>query len=114
MTILVVDDDENIRESLSCILQYNGFNVLKAKEGNEALSIMKENEISTMITDVNMPNGMDGFELIKNTNPKVKNIIVLSGYLDNQEIISRNERISAFFAKPFSLEELIKKLGELQ
>lgn len=63
--ILVVDDDTDYLRLFRIFLQLEGFSVICAASGDEALSILSDSNIHLMITDLNMP-GMDGIELAKN------------------------------------------------
>ena len=58
-TILVCDDDKQIVEAINIYLTGEGFNVIKAYDGYEALDLLAENEVNLMIVDVMMP-GLDG------------------------------------------------------
>ena len=63
--ILVVDDDLSIRDSLEMILLYENYNVVKAANAREALSILEKGEdIDLCLLDIKMP-GMDGLELLE-------------------------------------------------
>ncbi len=63
-TILLVDDDNSMREIYSYVFKSADFEVLEAKDGLEALSIIKEKKPQVVFTGIMMPN-MDGFELLK-------------------------------------------------
>ena len=58
-TILVCDDDKQIVEAINIYLTGEGFNVIKAYDGYEALELLEKNEVNLMIVDVMMP-GLDG------------------------------------------------------
>ena len=58
-TILVCDDDKEIVEAIEIYLQQEGYHILKAYDGEEALEILKENEVHLLIMDVMMPR-LDG------------------------------------------------------
>ncbi len=63
-SILVVDDDKNTRLLLNAVLKSEGYKVICAKDGAEALNIMDENHIDLVVLDIMMPN-MDGYEFTK-------------------------------------------------
>lgn len=63
-SILVVDDDKNTRLLLNAVLESEGYKVICAKDGAEALNIMDENHIDLVVLDIMMPN-MDGYEFTK-------------------------------------------------
>ena len=62
--ILVCDDDKQIVEAIDIYLTGEGFNVIKAYDGAEALKLLDTNQVDLMILDVMMP-GLDGFELVR-------------------------------------------------
>ncbi|MDD2981748.1 MAG: response regulator, partial [Hespellia sp.] len=64
-TIMIVDDDINIRRLVSTILSDDGFNVCEAKDGRDALQKLDENKIDICIVDIMMPT-MDGFDFCRN------------------------------------------------
>ncbi|MFA5834849.1 MAG: PAS domain S-box protein [Bacteroidota bacterium] len=85
-TILIVDDEEMLREILTESLRDEGYKILIASDGVEALKLYAEhrNSISLIITDLGMPNmgGEELFAKLQAMDPKVK-VIISSGYLDS-------------------------------
>jgi len=63
-TILVIDDDQKVREMLSRILEIQGYEVLSAADGKSGLEMAKEHQPSAITSDVVMPGGMDGWEVL--------------------------------------------------
>lgn len=101
-TILVVDDDAEIRELVSEYLRDFGYRVLEADCGNEALSLVGQHEIlHLIITDIRMPemSGLELAELVARQNRDLK-VIFMSGYFAEQRITQR------FLRKPFRLADL--------
>jgi DNA-binding response OmpR family regulator len=62
--ILIVDDDKNTRRLYQVVLENEGYRVLSAENGNEALSVMAQEHIDLVVLDIMMP-GMDGYEFTK-------------------------------------------------
>lgn len=116
-TILIVEDEVNVRDVASESLQSVGYNIIEAANGVEALKCIKNSgtNLSLVITDVIMP-GMGGKELAENIEkiqPDLK-VLFTSGYTDHK-IVSNGKlknRIN-FLHKPYSLHELSKKVREL-
>src|SRR5436305_15105443 len=109
-TILVVDDEENIRHTLRGVLADEGFEVLEAPDGRRALELLQHAAPRLAIVDVWMPE-MDGIELVermRNQAPGVP-IIVISGH-GTIETAVRVIRLGAFdyLEKPFQLESLLQ------
>lgn len=108
-SVLIVDDEEGIRESLSGILEDEGYDVLTASSGEDALAIAKEHMPDIVFLDVWLPE-IDGLETL----PRLKEIdanipvIMISGH-GNIEIAVKATRLGAydFLEKPLSLEKVI-------
>ncbi len=80
-TILIIDDEDELRKLLSRILKLEGFNLLEAENGTKAKEIFKREEISLVITDVRLPdvNGIELISEIKKANPLTE-ILVITAY----------------------------------
>ncbi|HET9789127.1 MAG TPA: response regulator, partial [Pyrinomonadaceae bacterium] len=115
--ILVVDDEESIREITSGTLQTFGYRVLTASDGTEALALYadKKNEIAVVLTDMVMP-FMDGPATIRallRMNPGVR-IIAASGLGAGQRAgEGALEGVSVFLNKPYTAEKLLKTLAQV-
>jgi PAS domain S-box-containing protein len=116
-TIFIVEDDDNLRKFIQKILHNFGYNTLIAENGEHALKVVKENDISIhlMITDVIMPkmNGKELSDKIQILYPDIK-VIFMSGYTDNA-ISSQGvlEPGLNFLEKPFTAEGLNRKIREV-
>lgn len=110
--ILVVDDEELLREILVETFSMHGAAVDSAKGGNEALQKLQEKEYDILISDVRMPDG-DGLTLVsklKSLNkPNIK-VFICSAYNDMTEKKMQDLNILKVFNKPFDLEDLIKEV----
>ena len=113
--ILLVEDDNNIREMVSEYLEIVGYQVKSACEGHEALKYLSEETFDVLITDINMPNGMGGIELInsvfesKNTIP----IIAMSGHNKNSEYVKGLRADVTFKEKPVQMSQLIETIKQV-
>jgi CheY-like chemotaxis protein len=110
-TILVVDDESSLREIIVRSLQTEGYRVIEAGDGQQALALLDQDEldIALVITDIRMPR-MDGYELAERitVRPSPLPIIFISGY--DQGGISLPGSI---FAKPFSMDALLQEMRRL-
>jgi len=116
-SILLVDDEESIRLSTQVVLARRGFKVDSASDGKQALELFKANpgKYDLIITDKAMPK-MSGVELAKGIrNTKSDIAIILStgqlGIEDEKEF--RDIGIASFIQKPWTAEELIERIREL-
>jgi DNA-binding NtrC family response regulator len=107
-TVLIVDDEDYIREELGSIIASDDRQVLLAADGAEALRILDAEKVDLVITDINMPN-VDGFELIERAHEKrpALPIITITAYGSTQTAV-RALKTGAydFVTKPFSVEEI--------
>jgi two-component system, NtrC family, nitrogen regulation response regulator NtrX len=81
-TILIVDDEKSVRDSIKMILEYEKHNVVFAENGSNALAIFKEGIFDAVLLDIKMPPGLDGIEVLKEMkqiNPDVP-VIMISGH----------------------------------
>ncbi len=110
-TILVVDDEKEIRNLIEVYLKNEGYKVLKASNGLEALEIMQNNRIHLIILDIMMPK-MDGIEACmkireKNNMP----IIMLSAKnQDMDKILGLSSGADDYMSKPFNPMELVARV----
>ena len=110
-TILVCDDDKQIVEAIDIYLTGEGFQVVKAYDGYEALELLESHSVDLMIVDVMMP-GLDGIR----TTLKVREtssipIIILSAKSeDNDKILGLNIGADDYIAKPFNPLELVARV----
>jgi two-component system, cell cycle sensor histidine kinase and response regulator CckA len=114
---LVVDDEEDVRTIVRLMLENDGFEVMDASGGREALQIVSnaDNPISILITDVLMPqmNGRDLANRVASIRPGIK-VLFISAY--SAEILS-NYQIDAertdFLRKPFDKKALLARIDKL-
>ncbi len=116
-TVLLVEDEESVRELVRVTLTSRGYRVLEAEHGEAGLRIAEQNEgtIDILVTDVVMP-GIGGRELAKKILAKRPNIKVLylSGYTEDA-VVTQGALTpgTAFLQKPFTLQNLAKKVREV-
>lgn len=115
--ILIVDDEENIRNVTKATLERFGYRVILANDGTEALAAFAQRgkEIAAVLTDMAMPY-MDGASLVRalrKIDPDVQ-IIAMSGLMSaGQTAELRSQNIQQFLTKPFTAEALLNMLAEI-
>ena len=111
MRILVCDDDREIVDAIEIYLMQEGFEVEKAYDGEEALEVLKKNEIDLMIIDVMMPR-LDGIRAtLKIREESNIPIIILSAKTeDADKILGLNVGADDYMAKPFNPLELVARV----
>jgi DNA-binding NtrC family response regulator len=112
--ILVIDDDETIRKTLSMNLTDAGFVVDTAQDGKEAIEKTETNFYNLALIDIRLPD-MEGTELLtglKETTPKMVKII-LTGYPSLQNAVKAvNKGADAYLIKPVNTDELLRVIKE--
>ena len=112
--ILVVDDDEGVRNSLATILKDEGYTVDVAKNGSEAIEKSKAAFYNVALIDIRLPD-MEGTEILtrmRETVPKIRKII-LTGYPSLQNAIEAvNRNADAYILKPVEVEKLLDTVRE--
>lgn len=107
--VLIVDDEEGIRESLSGIFEDEGYNILTSSSGEEALRILKEQNPDLILLDVWLP-GIDGVQTLKDMKDLKPDlpVIMISGH-GNIELAVKATKMGAydFLEKPLSLERVL-------
>ena len=104
--ILVVEDDDEVRDMLSVLLSESGFQVRTATTGQEALAMLDEQPVDMMIADIGLPGGVNGLQMAKTArsrHPALK-CLFISG---QREPIVCDPRLDDFVSKPFRPFELL-------
>ena len=115
MQILVVDDDQAVRDSLQRSLQYNGYEVTTAEDGLQAMAKLAANRPDAVIMDVMMPrlDGLEATRMLRAAGNDVP-ILVLTA---RDAVTDRVDGLDAggddYMAKPFALDELLARLRAL-
>lgn len=110
-SILIVDDELQILWSLKRLLLGRSYTVFTAKNGKEALDILKSTKINLMITDISMPE-MDGHTLLRIVKERYPSVIriILSGHVDGDILMNLQKNCLAKFylTKPWRNQEIIR------
>jgi len=108
-TILIVDDEKNYLTILSALLEDEGFEVLTASGGSEALEIHKSSDLDLILTDMKMPK-MDGIELLENikeNDPDLPVIMMTAHGTVDKAVEAMQKGAYTYVLKPFDNERLI-------
>ncbi|OCR02714.1 DNA-binding response regulator [Oscillatoriales cyanobacterium USR001] len=110
LTVLIADDDFGIRLSIGDYLEINGYSVITAENGKQALALVEEYQPHLIVSDINMPE-MDGYEFVRRV--RLRPAFRLLPVIFLTERISTEERIRGYqlgcdnyLSKPFELAEL--------
>jgi len=116
MTILIVDDEQEILDNMYSMLKPSGYDCNTTVNPIEALALYQKNKYDLVITDIKMP-GMNGIDLLKNIKEfdPVAKVIVITAYGDLETAISAiNYQAFYFFSKPLNFKELITVLRNIE
>ncbi len=115
MHILVVDDDQAVRDSLARSLQYSGYEVTAAADGLEALARLSGLRPDAVIMDVMMPrlDGLETTRMLRSTGNDVPILVLTARDAVNDRVDGLDAGADDYMAKPFALDELLARLRAL-
>jgi two-component system, OmpR family, KDP operon response regulator KdpE len=110
-TILVVDDEPQIRRVLRATLSSNGFDVIEAKNGEEAIEMVMREHPDLILLDVNMP-GMSGFEVCSKIRLSFSKPIIMVTVRNSEQdkILALDSGADDYVVKPFAIGELLARI----
>ena len=112
--ILIVDDDESIRNTVKIILEDEGYSVDLASTGNEAIKMTEKTAYNVALLDIRLPDmeGVELLKLIKDNVPRTRKIMV-TGYPSMQNAITAlNKNADAYLVKPVDVEKLLNTVKD--
>jgi len=116
LKILIVDDEDSLRETFGDILSMEGYEVALAKDGYEAIEKVKQQTFDLAFLDIKMPgiNGVETFKEIKKINPNI--IVFMMTAYSQKELIDEAKKEGAYacFSKPLELEKIEDILHNLE
>jgi CheY-like chemotaxis protein len=116
-TVLIVEDEESLRELLRLVLEGNGIKVLQAADGIEAVEVFTahKDEIEIVLSDLGLPRlgGWEAFLKMREINPELKGILASGFFIPEvrTEIIKSGAR--DFIQKPYNSAHIIKMIRDL-
>ena len=116
MHILIVDDDENIREMMAFILEDKGYQTTTANDGLHAIELVQESSFDVIFMDIKMPrlNGVEAFKRIKRIRSEVK-VIMMTAYKDTRLAVEAiQEGAIAIIHKPLEFDRIYSLLNRIQ
>lgn len=106
--ILVVDDEEYIRDVIVTYLNNEGYQTDQAEDGNDAFNMLSKNKYDLMVLDIMMPD-MDGFTLLSKLDNKIPTIILSARGEEVDKLTGFDKGIDDYLCKPFSPKELVAR-----
>ncbi len=118
-TILVIDDEQDVRDILQYHLGKQNYRVLAAENGEEAMGILRREDnrvhVGLIFCDIRMPkvNGIECIDFLKKEAPDIP-VVVLTGYPDMEmEVAMMKKGVKEYLVKPIERKELIQKTEAL-
>jgi len=116
-TIMIVDDPPSLRQVVSIALKGAGYNVIEARDGQDAIGQLKGQKVHLIVSDVNMPN-MDGISMVKAIKQlpsyKFTPIMMLTTESDtNKKMQGKTAGAKAWLVKPFQPPTLLDAVAKL-
>ncbi len=116
-TIMVVEDEELLRELLESVLTDNGYRVITAEDGEKAIAAFEKNKgnVQLVLSDLGLPKlgGSDMLNALRKINSEIR-VLFASGFVESRdkEWMTQNE-VDGFIAKPYRIAEVLKKVREV-
>jgi len=111
-TIMIVDDEEDIRTTVKTVLEKNGYEVITAINGDDCLMKLKKENPDLILMDIMMP-GTPVKEIIPKIKQKVAYLSVVRISEAEKENLLKSKNIVDFIQKPFDIDELVKKVKRI-
>lgn len=112
-TVLLVEDEPLIRMLLCEALEEEGYRVLEATCGLEAVAVLGHHEIGALVTDIDMPGGLSGLDLawlVDSTCKSIAIVVASGGRNASRAALPASAR---FFPKPYRLHDILSALSEM-
>jgi two-component system nitrogen regulation response regulator NtrX len=108
-TVLVVDDEKNIRRTLRMVLEPEGYGILEAESAEDALKVLEAEPVDLGLFDIRLP-GMDGLSLLQKARELWRDlpVIMISGHADTGDVVDAMKRgATDFFQKPVDRDRVV-------
>lgn len=110
--ILIVEDEENLRSTIALNLELEGYEVMTALNGKEALQLFKNNRFDLVVLDIMLPeiNGIDVCKEIRKENRNVLILFLSARSMGSERVEGLKAGADDYLSKPFNLEELLLRI----
>ena len=110
--ILIVEDEENLRSTIALNLELEGYEVMTAVNGKEALQLFKNNRFDLVVLDIMLPE-INGLEVCKEIRKENRNVLILflsARSMGSERVEGLKAGADDYLSKPFNLEELLLRI----
>ncbi len=114
-SILVIDDEEIVRDMLTKVLEEEGYSVDTAQDGKSAIKICEKQHFDAALIDINLPdiNGTDLLGKLKAIRPKMVRIIITGHPSIENAVKAVNEKSDGYILKPFDIPQLLETIKKM-
>ncbi len=107
--VLIIDDDHNLRKSLSDILQLKGYETLAAESGREGLELLRQSSAAVVVIDLGLPDmsGLDGLETVNIADHHAESIILTGNASLDSAIEAANRGVFSYLLKPYDTDQVM-------
>ena len=112
-TIMVVDDEEDIRSTVRTILEKEGYNVVTAVSGDDCWEKLPEQKVDLILMDIMMPGTPVGKIIPKIKNVKIAYLSVVRTSEAEREDLMKSKNMVDFIQKPFDIVDLVKRVKKI-
>lgn len=116
MKILICEDNRLAMKTLSVVLEREGFSTDIAIDGNEAISLLQQNDYDMLVVDIHLPyhSGLELLKFLRSDLDKDTPVLVVTAFSDQQQQRQASELgINGYITKPFNPADLVKKIRSI-
>ena len=111
-SVLVVDDEVGMRDTLVAILEYHGYRVWSAPDGETAFSAVQERAFDVLVMDIRMP-GRDGVSVLQELGKPPPQVILMTAYaMEDRLRAAADADVFAVLSKPFEMRRMLSLVAE--
>jgi two-component system phosphoglycerate transport system response regulator PgtA len=110
-TVLVVDDDSDVRGSCADVLRTAGYRVIEAEDSSAAREHLRSPDINAVLLDVYMP-GLDGLALLDELDDPPP-VALLTAHVYDEEVVARRSKVALYIQKPIAPTDLLEVVGRM-
>jgi len=115
VAILIVEDDQDLRESLATALRDEGYHVISAQDADEAIASVKAHKVNIVFMDICLPdmNGVEVYKAIKKIRPTSKTVMMTGFFV--QDLVNKAISAGAYdtLYKPFTMDDILKVIKKI-
>ena len=115
ITLLIVEDDDDLREALAVALRDEGYHVLWARDADEAIKNVKAHKVNIVFMDICLPgmNGVEVYKAIKKIQPTAKTVMMTGYFVQDLVDAAISAGACDIFYKPFTVDDILKVIRKI-